>query len=259
MSDDHGRFIWYELMTSDTAAARKFYGEVVDWTFHDMPMPGMTYTVLQAGGRGIGGLMGIPADAAAMGVPPNWTGYVAVDDTDAAVAKVKALGGSVMREPTDIPTIGRFAVVADPAGAVIAIMTPAPMDSPPEPIAAGTPGSSAWRELYGADPKSGFDFYGDLFGWKRDEAMDMGPMGVYQLFSNQDGQVGGMMRKPDQVPVAAWAYYFQVGEIDAAAARVKGAGGQILNGPMEVPGGGWIVQAMDPQGAMFALFGSKAA
>ena len=119
MSDSHGRFIWYELMTSDTAGAKAFYGAIMGWDMDEMPMPGMTYTVVGPG-QGMGGIMAIPEQAKAMGVPPNWTGYVAVDDVDASVAQVASLGGAVLVPPTDIPDIGRFAVIADPAGAAIA-------------------------------------------------------------------------------------------------------------------------------------------
>lgn len=257
MSDFHGRFIWYELMTSDPAGAKAFYSNVVGWTPQDMPMGDMTYTVLNAGDHGVAGLMQIPQEAAAMGIPPNWTGYVAVDDCDTSAEQAKTLGGSVMRPPMDIPGIGRFAIIADPAGAVIAIMTPTPQDPPRPELPNGTQGSSGWRELYGADPNAGFDFYSQMFGWKKDDAMDMGPMGKYQLFSNQDGQVGGMMRKPENVPMSCWIYYFHAGPIDAAAGRVTSGGGKILMGPMEVPGGDWVLQGTDPQGAVFALIGSK--
>jgi predicted enzyme related to lactoylglutathione lyase len=259
MSDFHGRFIWYELITTDPAGAKTFYGDVVGWKPQGMPMPGGEYTVLQADGNGVGGVMDIPPEAKAMGVPPNWTGYIAVDDTDAAAEKVKTLGGSVMRPPQDIPGIGRFAIVADPQGAVFAIMTPLPMDPPRPEVARGTLGHTSWHELYAGDGQSILPFYSEMFGWKKDDAMDMGPMGKYQLFSNQDGQVGGMMTKPANVPVPAWLYYFQVGDIDAAKARVEADGGKVLNGPMEVPNGGWIIQGQDPQGAMFAVVGEKAA
>lgn len=259
MSDFHGRFIWYELMTPDTAGAKSFYGKVVGWTSQDMPMEEGTYSVLQADGAGVGGMMMLSEEHKSAGVPPNWTGYVAVDDVDAAADKVKQLGGSVMRPPQDIPNIGRFAIVADPAGAVLAIMTPIPTDPPRPEAAAGTLGHASWHELYGAAPEAGFSFYADMFGWTKGDAMDMGPMGTYQLFNNRYGQAGGMMKRPDNVPVAAWLYYFQVGDIEAAAARVTGGGGQVMNGPMEVPGGDWIIQGRDPQSAMFALVGSKAA
>ena len=259
MSDFHGRFIWYELITTDPATAKAFYGDVVGWTSQAMPMPGGDYAIVQADGNGVGGVMEIPPEAKAMGVPPNWTGYIAVDDADAAAEKVKSLGGSVMRPPQDIPAVGRFAIVADPTGAVFAIMTPLPMDPPRPQVPRGTLGHCSWHELYAGDLEKALPFYVEMFGWKKDDAMDMGPMGKYQLFSNQDGQIGGMMTKPADFPAPAWVYYFQVGDIDAAKARIEARSGKVTNGPMEVPGGDWIVQGQDPQGAMFAVVGKKAA
>ncbi|CAN7226655.1 VOC family protein [Phenylobacterium sp. LjRoot219] len=256
---NHGRYIWYELMTSDVEAAKRFYGDVVGWTHEDMSAGDMTYTVLKAADApsGVAGMMTIPAEVKAMGVPPNWTGYVCVDDCDAAAEKVRSLGGSVMRPPEDIPDIGRFAVVADPHGAVFEIMKPAPMDGGWPDTPPGALGHTSWHELYGGDPAEGFGFYEAMFGWKKGDTLDMGPMGPYQLFSNQDGVVGGMMKKPEQVRQPAWLYYFQVGDIDAAVLRVTNGGGKVVNGPMEVPGGDWIIQAVDPQGAMFALVGKR--
>jgi predicted enzyme related to lactoylglutathione lyase len=254
---DHGRFIWYELMTPDMAGAKAFYGDVVGWASSDMPGAEGQYALFDIGGHAVGGLMPLTDEHKAQGVPPNWNGYVAVDDADATAAKAKGLGGSVMREPEDIPGIGRFAIIADPSGAVLAIMKPTPPEGSLPPPPADGLGLTGWRELYSGPVDQTFAFYAELFGWTRDEAHDMGPMGVYQLFSNQDGQVGGMMKKPDQVPAAYWSYYFKVGDIDAAAARVKAGGGQVLNGPMVVPSGDWILQGMDPQGAMFCLQGKK--
>ena len=259
---DHGRFIWYELITPDTAGAKRFYGDVVGWTAQDMPMPdggGEPYSILSADGAGVAGMMNLGEPMKAAGMPPNWTGYVCVDDCDAAADKVKRLGGSVMRPPTDIPGIGRFAVVADPAGAVFAIMKPIPPEGGRPAPDINAVGQTGWHELYGADPETGFGFYADMFGWTKADAMNMGEMGVYQLFNNQDGQIGGMMKKPPQVPHPAWLYYFRVGDIDAAAGKVKADGGQVLMGPMQVPNGEWIVQGADPQGAMFAVVAKKAA
>jgi len=254
---DHGRFIWYELMTPDIPAARGFYADVVGWTASQMPGGGMEYWVLEADGVGVGGIMLLGDEQKAQGVPPNWTAYVAVDDCDAAVAKVTSLGGSVVRPAADIPGVGRFAIVADPFGAVLAIMKPTPPEGSRPDAPPGALGHAGWRELYSGPTDTAFAFYEALFGWRKDGAHDMGPMGTYQLFANQDGQVGGMMVKPEQVPAACWLYYFRIGDIDAAAARVTAGGGQVLNGPMEVPSGDWVLQAMDPQGAMFCLQGRK--
>ena len=256
MSEDHGRFIWYELMVPDVAAATRFYTEVVGWTAEAMS-GGMPYTLFNANGAGVGGAMELSAEHRAQGIPPNWTAYVAVDDCDAAAAKAKALGGSAMREPSDIPGIGRFAIVTDPHGAVTAIMKPVPPATPRTKAAPGTPGHGAWHELYAGDADKDIPFYQRLFGWTEAARHDMGPMGVYHLFANQDGQAGGIMTKPPHVPRPCWSYYFEVDDIAKAAGRVKHAGGTVTNGPMEVPGGSFIVQATDPQGAAFALVRSK--
>jgi predicted enzyme related to lactoylglutathione lyase len=257
MSNDHGHFIWYELMSPDIAAAKRFYGEVVGWTAQDMPMPDMTYTLFNVSGAGVAGAMALTAENKVQGIPPNWTGYVCVDDCDAAAAKAKSLGGSVMREPFDIPGVGRIAIIADPHGAVIAIMKPVPPSDARPKGGRGFPGHGAWHELMAGDATTDIPFYQSLFGWTETGRHEMGPMGVYHLFGNTDGQVGGMMTKPPQVPVACWNYYFEVADINAAAERVKTAGGTVRMGPMEVPDGSWIVQAVDPQGANFALVKSK--
>ncbi|MBV9996587.1 MAG: VOC family protein [Caulobacteraceae bacterium] len=257
MTDFKGRFVWYELITTDTAGAKAFYSSVVGWMAEDVPMPGMTYTLMKAKDRQVAGVMLIPAEAKAMGAPPSWTGYVAVDDVDASADQVKRLGGAVHHGPMDIPGVGRFAIAADPQGAVIALFKPLPSDAAEGPADRGTPGHVGWHELFTSDLEAGFAFYREMFGWRKDEAIPMGDMGAYQLFANGDQVLGGMMRRPPQAPVSAWNYYFQVGDIDAAASRVKAAGGQVLNGPMEVPGGDWVLQGQDPQGAMFALVGRK--
>ena len=114
-----------------------------------------------------------------------------------------------------------------------------------------------WHELYASDHAAVFDFYAGLFGWEKKDALDMGEMGVYQMFGTADVTLGGMMTKPPMIPVAHWNYYFNVGNIDQAGERVQSAGGQIVQGPMEVPGGSFIVMGVDPQGAHFSLVGSR--
>ncbi len=256
MSASHGRFTWYELMTTDTAAAKKFYSSVVGWGTQDMPMPGMTYTLLTAGETRVAGLMELMQQAREMGAPPAWLGYVAVDDVDATTEQAKRLGGSVHMPPMDIPDVGRFAVLADPQGAALGLFRWAD-PSPGQDAEPGTPGHTGWHELMAADWEKAFAFYSALLGWQKGEAVDLGPMGTYQLFSVGGQEVGGMFNKPPAVPACFWLYYFTVDDFDAAVGRVKAGGGTIINGPMEVPGGSWIVQATDPQGAMFALTGRK--
>lgn len=252
MSTPASPFVWYELMTSDADAATAFYRQVIGWQAADAGMPGMRYTILSAGATGVAGLMALPADAAARGVPPNWTGYIGVADVDAHAERVRGAGGAVHHPPEDIPGVGRFAVVADPHGAVCCLFKGLPEEQPAQPPA-GTPGTVGWHELYADDLPAAWDFYSALFGWTKDEAIDMGEMGTYQLFAAGGAAIGGMMKRPPQVPGACWLYYINVEAIDAAVARATGAGGQVVSGPMQVPGGSWIVQCLDPQGAMFAM------
>jgi hypothetical protein len=256
MSDGQGQFVWYELMSTDVAAAKAFYGRVVGWGTQDSGVAGMDYTLFTAAGIPVTGLMDLPPDARAGGIPSCWIGYVGVGDVDASVAQATGLGAAVHHAPTDIPGIGRFAAIGDPQGATIALFRWAtPMAAPAVPP--GTPGHTGWHELMATDWAAAFPFYATMFGWQKAAEHDMGPMGTYQIFSTGGPPVGGMFTKPPAVPVPAWLYYFNVEGIDAAVARVAEAGGQTLNGPMEVPGGSWIAQCRDPQGAMFALVSEK--
>jgi len=256
MSSSQGTFVWYDVMTTDSKAAETFYRDVVGWRTQDSGLSDRSYTILSVGETPIGGLMPLPAEARAAGAQPVWSGYVAVDDVDAMAAKVKGAGGSIHRAPEDIPGIGRFAYVADPHGAGFILFKGA-SSAQPQPPAPGTPGHVGWRELHAGDGPAAFAFYSKLFGWTKGEAMDMGPMGVYQLFAIGGVPSGGMMTKNAAMPKPTWLYYFNVDDIEAAGARVKDKKGQVLNGPMAVPGGSWIIQCRDPQGAMFALLGPK--
>lgn len=254
MSNRAGRFVWYELLTSDLKAAEAFYTSVVGWRMNDSGIPGMQYTLIFVGDSMMGGAMALTDEMRAMEVPPCWSGYIGVDDLDAALEKVVALGGAIRRPKMVVPG-GHFAVVADPHGGAFFLHQShddAPLGTP------GAPGTVCWHELYAGDLASAWEFYSALFGWQKFEAIDMGPMGTYQTFGPAGGQAfGGMMTKSPHVPVACWNYYIVTDDIDAAATRVTEGGGKIFNGPMQVPGGGWVLNAADPQGAMFALLGQR--
>jgi hypothetical protein len=243
-------------MTSDIKAAESFYRRVIGWDAKDSGLADRSYTLLSVGPAMVGGLMPIPEAARANGARPVWTGYIGVDDVDAYAARVKAAGGAVHRAPEDIPGVGRFAVVADPHGAIFNLFK-GNSDQEPAPAAPGTPGHVGWHELSAGDGASAFTFYSGLFGWTKAEAMDMGPMGVYQIFATGGAPCGGMMTKMPQTPAPFWLYYFNVDAVESAMARVKDAGGQIIHGPMQVPGGSWIAHGLDPQGAIFAMVGPK--
>lgn len=267
MTDFQGRFVWYELMTTDAAAATAFYAHVVGWKTRDSGMPGLAYTLLSAGAAtgdagcaDVGGLMALPDEALAAGARPAWTGYVAVDDVDATADRVWKAGGTIHRPPVDIPGVGRFAIVADPQGAVFALFRPnldgAEGGTPPS-LPPREPGRVGWHELAADDRDAAFAFYADLFGWQKLDGIDMGPLGIYQIFGRGGEAMGGMMTRCGEMPAPCWTYYFIVGDIDAAARRVTEGGGMVINGPMEVPGGAWIIQCLDPQKALFALVGTR--
>ena len=252
------KFIWYELMTTDLDAGLDFYKAVVGWNAADHPgstESGSRYAVLSVGERGVGGALQLTEQMTAGGARPAWVGYIGVSDTDAKVAAVQAAGGRVLMPARDVPDVGRFAMVADPGGAAFYLLQPRPPagGAPPRPDPE-SPGVVSWHELSSSiGEKAAFAFYSGLFGWETVTEMPMGEMGSYRIFGHGDVQMGGMMDKSENVPVSAWAFYVNVEGIDAAVERVKAKGGQVVTGPMEVPGGSWIIQGVDPQGASFAL------
>lgn len=252
-----GQFVWYELITTDAAKAETFYRDVVGWGAQDSGQKTMTYTLLTAKDRPVAGLMTMPKEACDAGARPGWMGYVGVDDVDAMARKVVELGGKIHYGPENIPDVGRFATVADPQGAVFSLFKGSG-EMPPLPARPEPPGYGTWRELMAGDWEKAFAFYAALFGWKKDMHVDMGPEGVYQTFGLGDTMIGGMMTKPATCPMPFWNYYFMVDGIRAALGRVKAAGGSIMVEPMEVPGGGWILQGTDPQGVIFALYSTNA-
>lgn len=248
-----GRFVWHDLMTPDIEAAKTFYTAITGWGTQTWEQSNPPYRMWTAGETPIGGSMRLPDEAVAGGARPHWLAYVTVPDVDAAVARAQELGAQVMRPPTDIPTVGRFGVIADPQGASIAVYKPA--SSQPAPEGMPPVGDFSWHELATTDAEAAFGFYADLFGWEKISAMDMGPAGVYQLYGRQ-GQppVGGIYNKPAEMAgPPAWLHYIRVPDVHKAAEAIKTHGGQVINGPMEVPGGDQIVMGIDPQGGPFAV------
>jgi uncharacterized protein len=249
VADQLGRFVWYELLTTDVAAAGAFYGKVVGWGVEDASTPRLAYTVLAAGGAPVGGLMDLPEEGRRLGATPRWVGYVAVDDIDAAAAQIGRLGGSILVPPTD-SNIGRISVVADPQKATFALVTGLTYVKR-HPGGLDEPGRVGWHELLAEDRNSVFDFYGELFGWQK--ASETDPADLYQLFSVAGQTIGGMLTKAPSVSQPFWLHYFNVDDIGAAAQRVNAGGGRILQGPIELTADCWIVRCADPQGAVFAL------
>jgi predicted enzyme related to lactoylglutathione lyase len=248
----HGRFVWYELITTDVAAAATFYAKVVGWSVWDASTPGRRHLLFSDGKTAVGGLSALPDEALKTGVKPNWIGYVDVDDVDTAAARVKLLGGAVHVPPTTVADISRFSIVADPQTARFALFKwlRSGQEQPPEQ---GAQGRVGWHELVAADIEQACAFYGGLFAWQAEAEAN----GTYRLFSVEGQAVGGVFTKPMTVPLPFWLYYFNIGDVDATAQRVRAGGGQVLDGPFETAGGRWVVLCTDPQGAIFALEGKR--
>jgi len=251
---NHGALVWYELLTTDPTGAIAFYADVVGWTTRRWDTGDYTMWV---GAHGpLGGVTQLPEAARQIGAPSYWQANIQVADLDASLALVQELGGKVHHQE-DVPTIGRLAVIADPQGAVIALYQPEQEMAPHDLT---TDGEISWHELYTSDHEAAFGFYQAIAGWERLGSFDMGPMGTYLLWGLGGQQLGGMMTTPagmktpdgHDVP-PSWMYYVTCADLDGGLERAKARGAKVLNGPMEVPGGGRIVQLLDPQGAAFAL------
>jgi uncharacterized protein len=262
MANTHGDFIWYELMTTDADAARVFYEPVVGWTIEAKPSGPIDYRMVTASEGNVAGILPLTPEMVDGGARPAWLGYVAVDDVDKMVTSVEDGGGRTLMPARTMDGVGRMAMVADPDGAPLYVMDPTP--PPGDPDATSTAfsydrprdGHCAWNELATSDPAAALHFYGVRFGWVEDGEMDMGPMGKY-VFLRHGSMIGAVMPKPPHMPASGWSYYFRVPDIDAAASAITRGGGQVVHGPQEIPGGDYSLNAVDPQGAAFALVGKR--
>jgi hypothetical protein len=262
MPNQHGDFVWYELITPDPDAAEAFYGPMLGWSFTKTAHPGRDYRYFAVGDAGVGGIMQTPSEAP---MPPAWLGYVGVDDVDKMVESVEQGGGQVHMPAFDLEGIGRMAIVADPQGAAFYVMDIGPEESHAFSWDAPRPGHCAWNELATADPNAAKQFYGQRFGWVKDGEMDMGPIEKYEFLrhtgrgeeGSMHAMLGAVMPKMPDMLVSAWTYYFRVPDIDAAVAHTTANRGRILVEPMEIPGGEFSFNGLDPQGAAFGLVGPR--
>jgi len=253
MAERPAAFAWYELLTTDMAAAKAFYGSVVGWGARDAATPQFAYSIFTTGEAPVCGLIDLPDDARKKGATPRWVGYVAVDDVDGVVERLRRLGGTVYVPPTD-SNIGRIAVVADPQTATLAMVDG--LKAGAQVLELDRVGRVGWHELLASDAKTAWAFYRELFGWEKAE-VEAGPVESYQLFSAGGQTMGGIFTKLPRAPVPFWLYYFNVADLSAALKQVKAGGGQVVQGPVEMPDGSWIARCIDPQGAMFAVQGHR--
>ncbi|PVX29634.1 VOC family protein [Sphingomonas pokkalii] len=253
MTNRHGDFLWYELMTRDAARASAFYGSVVGWQVADAPPGGPEYRMIAAPDGNAGGMLQLDNAMLAAGAKPTWLVYFAADDVDASVAAITAAGGTVLVPAWDAAGVGRIAMVTDPQGIPFYVMRGATEDATSTVFQRNGLGHVGWNELLTPDAEAALGFYHRQFGLTRLGGMPMGEMGEYSFIGREaDAPVGAIMRSP---PGAApgWSFYFRVDDVDAAKDRVTAGGGTIVMEPMDVPGGERVLQAADPDGALFGL------
>ena len=247
-------FTWIELGTTDAARAKRFYADLLGWTYDDMPAgPGMTYSMAKLGDRHVAGLYEMGKEMAAA-VPAHWASFVSVDDVDATAKKAAASGGKVMKEPFDVMDAGRMAVVQDPTGATISLWQAKRHRGA---SAKDEPGALCWNELYTTDVDAARAFYTSVLGWQT-EGVDMGPMGTYTLIKvpGETKSGGGIMPMPPHmkgVP-SHWLAYLQVDDCDASTKKANELGAKTLMEPMDIPNTGRFSILKDPTGAAFALY-----
>lgn len=251
-----GSFCWFELGTTDSNAAKKFYGSLFGWDAQDFPMgPAGVYTIFQLNGRDVGATYTLNAQQQQMRVPPHWMAYISVANADNAAKKIESLGGKLMMPPFDVMDKGRMTVVQDPTGAMFSIWQP---KSSPGTRITGVSGTACWADLSTPDAEKAKKFYSGLFGWKFTEDTDDDPPSGYIHIQNGEEFIGGIPpakhRNPHIPP--HWLIYFEVGDFDSATAKAKQLGGKFLMEPMHMENVGHIAVVADPQGAVFALFKS---
>jgi len=263
MPNPEGDFIWYELMTTDHAAAKSFYDAVVGWNIAtDSVAPGMEYRMINISGGGMaGGVLTLSKEDCEGGARPLWIGYLHTPDVDAKVAAIKADGGGVIMDPWDQPGVGRLAMVTDPSGATFYLMDPIPLEGQPDAsstvFSVDQPQHVRWNELWSGDPAQAVNFYTKHFGWSQEGGMPMGEMGDYLFVQSAGVGIGAIMPKMPDVPNPMWNFYIGVDDIDRAAEAVKVGGGTVFQDPMQIPGGEYALNGTDPQGAMFGLVGPR--
>lgn len=242
---------YVELMAPDPEKAAQFYGELFGWEITEDPLPeeigGGVYRSGKLQGDMVAGISGqMPG---LEGHPAFWGVYLAVDDVDDAVVKVKEAGGTVEAEPFDVMDMGRMASIQDPTGARVNLWQ---ANTSVGTERAHEPGTPIWNEVVSPDPAAAAAFYEQALGMGQQERET--PSGTYISLTDVDGKViGGAMRPMMEGIPPHWNVYFNVESVDAMAERVQQLGGQVVAPAFDVPGVGRLGFFADPQGAMFAV------
>ena len=240
-----GKFVWFEHVSSDIAAARAFYERLFGWNTEMMAMPGgIAYAMIHNGEAGIGGY----AQARA-GAPTQWLSYLSVDDVDSSYKAAIAAGAKSVVAPMDVGPVGRMATVADPTGGTFALWRGNQGD-PPD-VETTPVGGWIWNELTTQDEKTALAFYEKVFAFDHDE-MAMPDTIYYVLKASGKGRAGLMKAADASVPTM-WTPYVCVDDADATTARAKELGAMVIVPPSDIPDVGRFAVIGDPQGAAFAV------
>jgi len=242
-----------ELSTSDQNAAKSFYGSLFGWSPNDMPMgPDSYYTIFRLDGRDSAAGYTLTAEERAMGLPPHWNLYIAVDNADAAATKAAQLGARVLAPAFDVFDAGRMAVLQDPTGAVFIVWQ---ANKNAGIGISGEPGTFCWADLSTPDPQRAKQFYSELFGWKI--TVGEGKQDIdYLHIQNGEQYIGGIPPANDRDPHSPphWMIYFLVADVDASAKKAGELGAKFHVPPMSLEGVGRFAVMADPQGAVSAIF-----
>jgi uncharacterized protein len=243
-----GTFSWVDLSTTDQEGAKTFYSGLFGWDADDQPVgDGMTYSMMNIGGKPVAGISLQNDMQRQFGAPPAWNSYVTVESADDAADRASKLGANVIAPAFDVMDVGRMAVIQDPQGGFFMVW------EPKLHIGAGIVnqhGALSWNELASGDLDASAGFYSELFGWEAQPFEDMAF--PYRIIQNGGASNGGM-RESQQNEPTYWLAYFGTDDIDATMARSTELGGNSIMGPMDI-GMGKIAVLQDPQGAVFALF-----
>ena len=247
-----GMFWWADVMTTDAVAAKAFYQALFGWNATDMPAgEGFFYTMFDKDGKNVCALAEMGPDLQQQVGHAFWQAYLAVEDVDAAAAKVEQLGGKVLMPPFDVLDAGRMAAIQDPTGAAVNLWQKRNHGGAD---IMSEHGALAWDELYTPDRDAAARFYTELTGWRVDKA-PMGDGTFYHVFMLGDEAAAGMPEISldwGEIP-PNWSVYFAVDDCDAIVAEANSLGGKTVVPPTDVPEIGRFAFLQDPQGAYFAV------
>jgi predicted enzyme related to lactoylglutathione lyase len=244
-----GKFVWHDLITDTPEASRRFYRELFGWQFDDLP--GVNYSVIRRSGRAIGGLVDQRRLPLSEDVS-QWVPVLAVADVDAAARAARGAGAALLTPPRDLGRRGELAVIADPAGAVLALLQGRDGD-PPDTLP--EPGEFLWNELWTADPAAAAAFYGGLAPYSVQE-LSLAPDLRYLLLSSAGRPRAGIRRDPRADSMPMWVSYLRVADrsaLEALLDRVEGLGGSVVLPVTARPAGGHLAVITGPSGAGIAL------